>query len=194
MLRLVLIFIASVISATALAGVTATVMLSISGADMVEEEERASLTAPTDNGPAVHRWINSPHLTRMRSGEALTAVPQKPSNEFNPKIPYLKLELPLEYVSINEEAARGVDLATIDGCEQALISQFRFIAEDIDARRQARDVCKDISKRIRIHLRRSPETLHRVATEGWVFFRELVMSMCTPEEREMMMALAADAS
>ena len=192
MIRLVLIFVASIISAVALAGVTATVMLSISGAEAFEEEERASLTAPTDNGPAVHRWINSPHLTRMRSGEALTAVPQKPSNAFNPKIPYLKLELPLEYVSLDEDAARGIDLVTVDGCEHAMVSQFRFIAEDLDARRQAREVCKDISKRIRVHLRQSPETLHRVASEGWVFFRELVMSMCTPEERAMMMAFAND--
>ncbi len=111
-------------------------------------------------------------------------------SDFNRAIPYLKLGLPATYADgASLDAAKGLHLATEDGCDEALDGYLWLADADRRQRRTLKDACADFAAQIRDNLDQPPATLNAIAENAWRFIDGLIVSVCSPEQLRRMASL-----
>jgi hypothetical protein len=120
----------------------------------------------------LHTWVLEPN-------------PDGEFADFNRALPYRELGLPESFhAGGSYSAARGLHLATPDGCGETNNPDFWFT----DARgRQQRDIrkaCDAAAKTVKAALARKPDaaTLNRIAEEAWLGFEAVTNRVYTPEQ------------
>ena len=144
-----------------------------------------------DNRPLV-RWFATRVVNNrfddedgvMRSRVWVTLPnPDGPFADFNRLLPYRKLGLPLGHADgASLDAARGLNLATENGCANALDGPLWLANVTRQQRRTLKDACADWAEAVRSNLDQPPATLNAVAEDAWRFLDGLIGSVCSPEQ------------
>ena len=105
-------------------------------------------------------------------------------------LPYRKLGLPARYwQGASVEAARGLHLATRDGCRHTFGGQ-AWIADASDAQERAvASACIDAATALKTALGPEPAVLNRAAERAWAEYQEAYESVLTPGQRARIAAM-----
>lgn len=125
----------------------------------------------------VHAWVTLPN-------------PDGVFADFNRTLPYLKLGLPVEWSrGASVEAARGLDLATRNGCAEVADGRLWIAAASDGQKRAIRAACDQEAAAVRGALGQGPAAANAAGEMAWWRFDALWTRMLTPEQRDRVAAM-----
>jgi hypothetical protein len=159
-------------------------------------DAEAAIEAATEERPIL-RWLARGWLdrhwraegdgrTRLAMVHVWTGV-ENPDGVFadhNRRLPFLKLGLPVEWAEgVSLGAARGVNLATRDGCEDALGGRLWVAGTGWRDRRRLMAACEHEAAGVRAALDGGRKALIERAGVAWSEIERLLDETLTPEEK-----------
>lgn len=163
----------------------------------------AAIAAALQDRPVL-RWAANtflpPHLVGKGDGRGRLAMahvwtgpidnPDGPFAHHNRAIPYAKLRLPPEFaIGASEAAARGLNLATPNGCAEAIDGGL-WIANAGNMKRRLHASCRAAVDHVRIGLRSADkQSVNRMAEHGWAMFDADWKRMLTPAQQARIAAI-----
>jgi hypothetical protein len=156
----------------------------------------AAVAAATESRPFLrwlaNHWLHSQYTSRGDTRGRLAMVhvwvtlpnPDGVFADTNRLIPYLRLGLPAALAEgASEAAARGLNLATRNGCAESVDGRLWLADAGSSAQRRIRAACDAASGQVRAALGRDPAGLNRAAEQAWQGFEQVWARELTPRER-----------
>lgn len=157
---------------------------------------RQLIAASLDDRPVL-RWLASGRIERAleeRGGRARLAMvhvwvtlpnPDGPFAHQNRILPYLKLGLPSAWAQgASLAAAKGLHLATDNGCGDTMDGAFWMANVGRAVQRQLRDACAAAADHVRQGLAtRDPAQVNLMAEHGWAMFDAAWQRLLTPAQK-----------
>ena len=131
------------------------------------------------------RWAGRERLAMIHVWTGTIPNPDGPFAHYNRLVPYLKLGLPASMAEgASIAAARGLNLATPEGCAMAIDGAARMAGVAADSKARLQGSCASAASHVRDGLKSGdPAQINLMAEHGWAAFDAVWNRELTPEQK-----------